>query len=337
MNYQVTIIDSRRGGYIHEPEIECEILGSQCRVQVLRVDSANEVIEELSAADAIISWHHIALRRDVLSRLHRCRGIVRASVGYDNIDLVFATELGIPVCNVPDYGTEEVADHTLALILALARKLSLLDYHCRQGGWDWRTAGSVLRLRGASLGIIGLGRIGSAVARRALVFGLDVAFFDPYAPSGMDKAHGIQRCETLEELLARSQILTLHVPLTAETHGMIGKPQFACMRSDVILINTSRGPVVDQDALLKALCEQRIGQAGLDVLADEPQVPTQLRTSERVLLTAHSAFYADASLAELRRKAASAALRLLLGQFERNIINGVSAGSSPEREVRASA
>jgi D-3-phosphoglycerate dehydrogenase/C-terminal binding protein len=324
--YRITIVDSRHGAYLREPDIENEVLSPCGTVQLFCVDSAEEAIEELVASDAIISWHHIALRAPLLTRLRSCRGIVRASVGYDNIDLAAATGLRIPVCNVPDYGTEEVADHTMALILALARKLRMLDSHCRQGGWEWRTAGSVPRLRGAGLGVVGCGRIGSAVIRRAVAFGMDVAFYDPYVPSGMDKAHGVTRCETLAELLQRSLIVTLHVPLIGETRGLIGAPEFACMRSGSILVNTSRGGVIVQDALRSALERGLIGQAGLDVLSGEPDVPEWLRTSDRVLLTAHSAFYADESLSELRTKAAWAARRLLMGEPERNIINGVPSG-----------
>lgn len=335
--YQVAILDSRRGAYLRDPDIERDILGDDARVELLCVDSADEVIDQLTAADAIISWHHIALRKHVLARLDRCRGIVRASVGYDNIDLDFAAETGIPVCNVPDYGTEEVADHTMALMLGLVRKLRILDRHCREGGWEWRTAGSIPRLRGCTLGIVGFGRIGTAVARRALAFGMDVAFFDPYAPSGIDKSHAVRRCENLPELLGRSRIITLHVPLTAETRRMLGAAELAHMQRESILVNTSRGDVIDQDALMQALRDGRIAQAGLDVLVNEPAVPDALTRSDRVLLTAHSAFYADASLLELRRKAAQAALRLLNGQPDRNIINGVAARILEIREAGVSA
>jgi phosphoglycerate dehydrogenase-like enzyme len=325
-NYRIMVVDSRHGAYLREPDIESDILRSCGEVRLFCVDSAEEAIEELAISDAIISWHHIALRAPILARLRCCRGIVRASVGYDNIDLAAAAELKIPVCNVPDYGTEEVADHAMALILALVRKVRTLDLHCRQGGWEWRTAGRVPRLRGAALGIVGFGRIGSAVARRAAPFGMSVAFYDPYVPSGTDKAHGVVRCETLAELLERSLIVTLHVPLTAETLGIMGAREFGCMQPASILVNTSRGDVIVQDALRAALEDGLIGQAGLDVLSGEPEVPEWLRSSDRVLLTAHAAFYADAALTELRAKAARAARRLLLGEPERNIINGVPSG-----------
>jgi D-3-phosphoglycerate dehydrogenase/C-terminal binding protein len=320
---QVLIVDSHRGGYLAEPDIEAATLRPLAIPRVLRIDRAEGLIGHIEEADAVISWHHIPLDRSVLTHARRCRAVVRAGVGYDNVDIDFAAQRGIAVANVPDYGTEEVADHTMAMLLTLVRRVRELHQHAQQGGWDWRTIGSVPRLRGATLGIVGFGRIGSAVARRAQAFGLDVAFFDPYVASGVEKAHALRRCETLEALLDRSRFVTLHVPLTVETRGLIGATQLRRMRPDAILINTSRGDVIDQSALIAALLEGRIAQAGLDVLSDEPTVPLALRQSARALLTAHAAFYADESLTELRRSAAAVTLRLLRGEPDRNVVNGV--------------
>ena len=182
------------------------------------------------------------------------------------------------------------------------------------------------------LGLIGFGRIGSAVARRAQAFGLGVAFYDPYVPSGTDKVHAVTRHETLEELLDWSQIVSVHVPLTAETRHLVGRAELARLTPETVLINTARGEVLDQEALIESLGARRIGLVGLDVLGDEPNVPEALRTSERVLLTAHSAFYSDAGLTELRYKAAASVLRLLRGQTERNIVNGVAGATTRRRE-----
>lgn len=321
---RVVIIDSNRGSYLQYPDIEQTTLQPEASAILHRVSTAEELIERIEDADAIISWHTIPLYADTLARLRRCRGIVRAAVGFDNIDIAFAADRGIPVCNVPDYGTEEVADHTLGLILALVRKIRLVDRHVRSGEWDWRAIGSVPRLRGMTLGLIGFGRIGSAVAKRAQAFGLNVAFYDPYVPSGTEKAHGVTRYETLHELIDSAQIITIHVLLTSETQHLISREELKRMTPETILINTSRGEVIDQEALIESIVSGSIGQVGLDVLSNEPNVPDELRISDRVLLTAHSAFYADASLAELRFKAATAAKRLLFGQEERSIVNGVS-------------
>lgn len=326
--FNVVIVDAHRGSYLVEPDIEARALEGVATPTLIRVSGPEELIGRIEHADAIISWHTIALPREIITRLSRCRGIVRAAMGVDNIDLACARERGIPVCNVPDYGTEEVADHTMALLLGLARNLRAVDLHCRAGGWDWRSIGRVPRLRGLNLGIVGFGRIGSAVARRAQAFGMHVGFFDPYVPSGVEKSHGVARYESLHEAIDASAILSLHVPLTPETRGMIGRAELARMSPRTIVINTCRGEVIDQRALIERLAEGGVGQLGLDVLAGEPEVPEALRTSDRTLLSAHSAFYADAALVELRRKAADTARRLLAGEPERNVVNAVERSGS---------
>jgi D-3-phosphoglycerate dehydrogenase/C-terminal binding protein len=332
MEQEVFIIDSHRGPYLSDPDIERGVLMPEARPVLSRVNSAEELVGLIDEAAAVISWHTIPLPGLVIERLKNCRGIVRAAVGFDNIDIECAARRGIPVANVPDYGTEEVADHTMALMLALVRRLHTVDRRARGGEWDWRAVGSVPRLRGMRLGLVGFGRIGSAVARRACAFGLQVSFHDPYVPSGVEKAHAVLRHETLNELLDWSQIVSVHVPLTAETRHLLGRAQFARLAPGTVLINTARGEVLDQRALIDSLGAGRVGQAGLDVLGDEPNVPAELRASDRVLLTSHSAFYADASLAELRQKAAASARRLLRGRPERNIVNGVASVPARRRD-----
>jgi phosphoglycerate dehydrogenase-like enzyme len=320
---KVLIIDSCRGGYVVAPDVEEECLRPLAVPRVVRVETAAELVGQVEDADAFISWHHIPLERPILERARRCRAIVRAGVGFDNVDIACAAERKIAVANVPDYGTEEVADHTLAMLLAMVRQIVALHRHAGGGGWDWRAIGSVPRLRGTTLGIVGFGRIGSAVARRAQAFGLDVAFYDPHLPSGVEKAHAVKRCESLGELIDRSRIVSLHVPLMPSTRGLIGAAELRRMKPDTLLLNTARGEVIDQRALVAAVLEGRIGQVGLDVLAGEPAVPAELRESERVLLTPHAAFYSDAALVELRRSAARVTLNLLQGLGDRNVVNGV--------------
>ncbi|MDQ3802881.1 MAG: C-terminal binding protein [Acidobacteriota bacterium] len=323
MEQDVFIVDSHQGPYLEEPDIEREVLSPEARPILRRVNSAEELIGLVDDAAAVISWHTIPLPASVIARLKNCRGIVRSAAGYDNIDIDYAAQRGIPVAVVPDYGIEEVADHTLALLLALVRKLHIVGPRAKNGEWDWRAVGRVPRLRGLRLGLVGFGRIGSAVARRAQAFGLQVAFYDPYLPSGVEKVHAVTRHETLHELLDWSQVISVHVPLTPETRHIIGPAELARLRPETMLINTARGDVIDQQALIESLVAGHIGQVGLDVLSSEPEVPEALRSSERVLLTAHSAFYADESLAEVRYKAAASVRRLLNGQPERNIVNGV--------------
>jgi C-terminal binding protein len=288
------------------------------------VDTLDGLDKRLAPYDALISWPTVPLLRPVLSELKKCVGIVRAAVGFDNIDTEFAAQISIPVANIPDYGTEEVADHTLTLLLALSRNLLTLVHATGDGAWDWRVMGPVQRLRGRRLGIIGMGRIGTAVSRRAEAFGLDVGFYDPYIPIGIEKALGLCRFASLHDLLSVSDIITVHVPLSTENRHIISGPEFRRMKDGAILLNTSRGSTVDEAALVEALAEGRLGPVGLDVLEGEPNIHPALRKSQKVLLTAHSAFYSENSLVELRTKSAEFITRLLRGEVEPRIVNNIS-------------
>jgi C-terminal binding protein len=313
---KVVLIDSIRGGYVGDPRVEEDVLGGLADLELIRVEQADEAASQLREAEVLIAWHHIALSRGDLEQLERCKGIVRASVGIDNIDVAAAAEMGIALAHVPDYGTEEVADHTLALILAVARNIVKVAGAAKNGDWRWQAIGEATRLRGQRLGIVGLGRIGTAVAMRASAFGLRVAFYDPYLRPGIGKAIGIEQVETLDELLSDSDLLSLHVPLTPETRGMIGREEFALLPPNAIVVNTCRGEVIDNSALIAELEGGSLRGAGLDVLAGEPEVPAALRRHERVVLTAHSAFYSEQALLELRTKAAVAARRMLTSTAE---------------------
>jgi D-3-phosphoglycerate dehydrogenase / 2-oxoglutarate reductase len=229
-------------------------------------------------------------------------GIVRYGVGVDNIDTVAAEALGIPVGAVPDYCVEEVADHTIALLLAVERGIASLARETRGDGWDFRAAGRVRRLEGLTLGSVGWGRIARAVARRAEAFGLLVAAHDPAYPETL----------SLEDLLRRSDVLTLHVPLTEETRGLIGARELALLPEGAVVLNTARGGLLDEEALLAALERARLRGAGLDVLATEPPPPGHpLRRNENVVLTPHAAWYSEAAVVELREKAVATALGMV--------------------------
>jgi D-3-phosphoglycerate dehydrogenase/C-terminal binding protein len=321
--YKVVIVDSISNSYVTEPNVELEILSDVADVTVVHVNSSDELLGKIDNADAVISWHLVPLPKSVIDRFVNCQVIVRAAVGFDNIDISAAHKKGIPVCNVPDYGTEEVADHALALMLSLARRIPLAHRSVLDGQWDWHVVGSLGRLRGKVLGIVGFGRTGSAVARRAHSFGLRVAFYDPYVVDGTDKAHGVIRYESLHQLLRDSDIISLHTPLSDETRHLIGEQEFACMNKHKILINTSRGEVIDQIALLEAIKGEKIAKVALDVLESEPEVPPQLCSSNDFILTPHSAFYCDEGLLEIRTKSAQMVLRQLSGQSLRTVVNGV--------------
>jgi len=283
--------------------------------------------EDWEGCDGIIAYDEVRLDRVWLERMARVRVIVRAGVGFDNVDLETAGRLGIAVCNVPDYGTTDVADHAIAMLLTLTRGTAAFDEAMRRdpvAGWAFDGPPLMRRLRGQTFGVVGLGRIGLATALRAKAFGMRVLFYDPYRPSGTELALGFERVHRLAELMAEADVVSLHTPLTPETERMLGADAFAASKPGQILVNTARGPVVDLDALHEALASGRLAGAALDVLPLEPlersldhPLITAWRYDEswiagRLLLSPHSAFYSPDSIRDLRRKSAEvmvAALR----------------------------
>jgi D-3-phosphoglycerate dehydrogenase len=242
---------------------------------------------------------------ELFVQLPALRVVATATVGYDHIDIDAAEEHGVAVVSVPDYCTQEVADHALALLLGLVRGVVALDLNVRQGGWDAKAAGPLRTLAEMRVGIVGLGRIGSALATRLLALGAEVWAHDvlPVVRDGV-------RFVELEELLAESDAVTLHVPLTRETRGLIGRRQIALMKHDALLVNTSRGAVVDVGAVLEALRAGRLGGAALDVLPQEP--PPVAPLAPNLVLTPHAAYYSEAA-EERSVRLAVARVREILG------------------------
>lgn len=266
------------------------------------------------AADALLVWHEVPVDADLIARLDNCRIIMRAGVGYDHIDIEAAGQAGIPACYTPDYGTGEVADHAIALMLALRRGLATHHDNLRRdpaGLFHFGHAPLVARLRGQTLGIVGLGRIGTATALRAKGFGLRVIAYDPYLPEGQEIALGVTRYNSLARLLGDADIVSLHAPLTDETHGMIDAAALARMKPGAILINTARGAIVDLDALHAALSSGTLGGAGIDVFPEEPPPPDHPLIAAyagqaeafagRLILTPHAAWYSAESRNDARR------------------------------------
>lgn len=283
---------------------------------------------------AVITGTRLRFDGALLTRLARAgvRGLVTASVGYDHFDLAAAHEAGLIVCNVPDYGTDEVADHTLALLLWCLREL-------RAGGTPVRTAalepqraqrlaswwsplhyGRLGRLRGRTLALLGFGRIGQAVARRAQAFRLEVRWYDPSVPRGQDKTTGTTRVESVGDLLRGADALSIHCLLNDATRELVGAEELALLPAHAVLVNTARGPIVDEDALLAALRDGLLAGAALDVLGQEPPVGSPLVQAyvqgelENLLITPHMAWYSPEGAAELRGKAAAEAGRLSRGE-----------------------
>jgi len=261
-------------------------------------------------------------------RLKKAKAVIRAGVGFDNVDIKFAGERGLVVCNVPDYGTEEVADSALSLILGLMRKTNHLSNLCLQGRYATMEAHGSKRLRGRTLGIIGFGRIGKAVAERGKAFGFKIAFYDPYINDGEDKALGVGRYDTLNELMSQSDVISVNCLLNAETHHLINTESLSHVKKGSYLVNTARGGIISENALVEALNDGRLAGVGLDVLENEPtdveskvQLNPDLINRPNVIITPHSAFYSDESFEELRRKTAIEAKRIILGQKTRNCVN----------------
>ncbi|MGF1528467.1 MAG: C-terminal binding protein [Candidatus Competibacterales bacterium] len=297
--------------------------------------------DEFAHSHGLMVWHEYPIDAGLIDGLDRCRVIVRAGVGFDHIDLVAAKAKGIPVCNTPDYGTNEVADHAMALWLALRRGITAhhdalrLDsqkaFHPHKSLMD--------RLWGSTFGIVGLGRIGTATALRAKAFGCRVVAFDPHLPRGWELALGVERLDSLEALLPQCQAVSLHAPLTPKTRHLIDARALAAMDSRAVLINTARGGLVDLDALAAALEGGQIAGAGLDVFPDEPPDPQHPLwqayqteapwTRDRVIFTPHAAWYSPDSRIDARRLATETLLLYLQRGQLRNCVNGFSPPATP--------
>lgn len=321
---RIVIIDSNVERHFEKTDIEQSVLDN-VDIDLVHISSALDLSSDyLEHVDAAIIWACIPavqIDAEFINKLKNCKVITKAAVGYDNVDIDYAASVGIPVFNTPDYGTEEVADHAMALILALVRKLEAVNTHVKEGGWDWFSVKPIKRLRGAKLGIIGFGRTGSALARRASAFGFDTMFYDPYVVSGVEKIHAVHRCEDLDDLIEQADIITVHCDLNASSLHMLSSEQFSRMKPGVIIINTARGGVISNDALVEALDNNIVSCAGLDVVDNEPDFGADLRFHKKVLFTAHSAFYSVDSFVELRTKSAQITKNVLSGKQTRNLIN----------------
>ena len=330
---RILIIDPQ---FDDEPDVERSVTGPDADIVVWRAEKLSDVPEsEFKACDALMvcrSRHVVT--EDIVAMMQRCRIVSQAGVGFNHIDLEACARRNIPVCNAPDYGTTEVADHAIAMILALARGILAYDtkLRSRQIAWNARGQQTVRRLKDSRFGIVGLGRIGTAAALRARSFQTRIVFFDPYLPAGTEKAFGFDRANSLDELLAECDIVSLHVPLTPETEAMINAEALASAKQGLILANTSRGKVVDLDAVFDGLRSGRLGGAALDVLPDEPidyQHPLlkAFEASEewldgRLTITPHAAFYSPHSLVDMRRIATRNVVDYLRRGVLRSCVNG---------------
>jgi len=291
-------------------EINPEFMLAHCTTE-------DEVIETARDADGIINQYAPITRR-VIESLKRCKVIARYGVGVDNIDVEAATEYGIIVANVPDYCVDEVSTHTMALILACARGITLLDRKIRDKKWDFTLAKPLFRTQSKTLGLFGLGRIARMVAQKALGFGFKVIAFDPYVSEANSKIEMV----TLKRLLPDSDFLSIHVPLTDETRHSFSENELRTMKKTAYLVNTSRGPIVDEKALYVALKEKWIAGAALDVMEKEPpDWEDPLLKLDNIIITPHISFYSEESYVELKTKVAESVRSVLQGELPRAMVN----------------
>jgi D-3-phosphoglycerate dehydrogenase len=287
---------------LHKCQTEDEIIAAGAEVDVVLVEAS-----------------HVTAR--AIAGFRRCRGIVMYGVGYDRIDVAAATAAGIVVANVADYCTEEVADHAAALLLAAARRVTVMDRTIRAGGWyNFPDNGPLRRLNHLTLGLVGLGRIARGVAKRMAGFGVRVIATDPYLPAGATEP-GIE-IMSMERLLRESDLISVHVPLLPATRGLIGEKELRAMKPTALLVNTSRGPVVNEEALVRALAEKWIAGAALDVVTVEPlPAASPLRQFEQVIFTPHYGASSEEAVAQLARTVGESAAALVQGYWPRFPVN----------------
>jgi D-3-phosphoglycerate dehydrogenase / 2-oxoglutarate reductase len=295
-----------------------------CEVVVVQSREESELIAAAKDADALIAPP--VMSRTFIEALDKCKVIACSSIGMDKIEGVdLASEKGIVICNVPDVFIDEVANHTMALLLAAIRWIVPVAKHTSEGGWGQRGSrrpvGMIHRITGETLGLVGFGNISRSVAKRAQGFDLNVIAYDPYVPAEAFRAAGVRQA-TLGQVMQDSDFVSVHVPLLPGTHHLIGKQQFALMKKDAILINTARGPVVDEPALIEALQNGQILGAGLDVTEQEPVDPNNpLLQMPNVVVTPHMASASDWANAERRRRPAYEVVAVLTGHRPRAVWN----------------
>jgi len=293
--------------------MDAKLVVGECRGE-------EEIIDLCRRADAILNTYAPMTER-VIEALERCRVIVRFGIGVDNVAMDAATRRGIMVANTTDYCIDEVADQAMALLLACARGLFCAAEIAREAAWDLTRLPRLRRIRGQVLGLLGLGKIGSAVAERAKGFGLRILAYDPYVSAEAVRKMDVEGVD-LDTLLRESDFLSIHVPLNAETAGLVGEEAFRKMKPTAFLINVARGRIVDQAALREALEQGRIAGAALDVLEIEPPKPDDpiLRLAN-VILTPHSAWYSEEARAEMRRRAVGQVVSVLKGELPYSLVN----------------
>ncbi|MFP5112234.1 C-terminal binding protein [Bacillaceae bacterium C204] len=334
--YKVVITDWEYDDLRYEEQVfeghkEIELVGTQCSTE-------EEVISACKDADGIIN-QYAPLSKRVIESLEKCQVITRYGVGVNTTDLEAATQKGICVANVPDYCMDEVSDHALALILSWTRKIVLANNQVKNGNWDFKVTKPIHRFRGQTLGLVGFGKIPQTLAEKVIPLGFNVIAADPYFPAKEAKKKGVTLV-SLETLAEQSDVISVHAPLTPSTKGMIGKELFARMKKAPLIVNTARGPVIDEQALIEALQNGKVSGAALDVVEEEPINHNHpFLSMENVIVTPHVAWYSEEAEKEMRLKAAMGVVDVLVhGEYPKYLVNrdvkmqsGLEEGVSLER------
>jgi D-3-phosphoglycerate dehydrogenase len=320
--FRTVLVDYDDDLFTPPPWVVGELAGAGIEWVVGQHRTPEAVLEAAREGDVVIVQSvRPLLTRAIINQLRRCQCIVRLGIGYDSADVAAATEQGILVCSAPTYCVDDVADHTVALLLGSVRHIARQDRWIRDGRWDRTGARPARRVKGRTLGLVGFGRIARAVAERVSGFGLTVLAHDPFVEAEAMASLGVYKAD-LGELLARSDFISVHCPLTEESHHLLGRRAFELMKGEVFLVNTSRGPIVEEAALVEALLSGKVWGAGLDVFEQEPlPLDSPLRALDNVIFTPHVGANSEESVADLYRTGCETALSVAHGRWPQGVIN----------------
>jgi D-3-phosphoglycerate dehydrogenase / 2-oxoglutarate reductase len=289
-----------------ESGLDIEFVKAQCKTE-------DEVAEQAKHADAILN-QYAPISRRVIESLENAKVISRYGVGVNTIDLDAANEKSITVANVPDYGMEEVSNHALALLLSWARKVTLLNNEVKKGNWDFKACVPIHRFNNQTVGVLGFGRIPRRFIEKVKPLGFKLAAYDPFVSAEDMASAGVQKME-LDEIISEADYLSVHVPLIKDTFHLLNADRFSQMKKNAVIINTARGPIIDEKALIEALENGEIAGAALDVAEEEPiSIDSPLLHMDNVIITPHSAWYSEEAMVELRQKAAKNIVQVLKGE-----------------------
>lgn len=308
-------------------DVERKILGADVELVPLQTKKPEEFIAEAADCIALLNTYAGPITADVMAKMPKCKIIARYGIGVDTIDLEAATAAGIIVTNNPTYCIEEVAEHTMALLLSAARKITFYDRQVRAGTWAVPPGKPMFRLAGSTLGLVGFGNISRAVAVRAAAFGMKVLYADPFVKQGQFDVPGTK--VELNDLLKQSDYVSLHAPLMPQTKKMMNDETFGLMKSKAVLINCGRGPLIDTDALVRALDAKKIAGCAVDTTDPEPLPnPHPLRGRENVIINPHAAWYSEQAMVGLQEGAPNEVRRVLSGEWPINVVNKAVKGKS---------